>query len=103
MPGTRPGMGWSKLLHRCVGNRLRCNPEMFVEFLVRRAGAEAVHADEDTVGADEHVPTHAHRGLDADLDLRIADDGAADIVWLLQEQFEARHRDDAGGDALLGK
>ena len=38
-----------------------------------------MHADEDAVGADDRVPAHAHGGLDADLDARVADDGRAEV------------------------
>ena len=40
---------------------------MLVEVLVGRAGAEAGHADEGAVGADDGVPALPDRGLDADL------------------------------------
>src|SRR5665213_103291 len=77
--------------------------EMAIELLVGPAGAEAGHANEGAVGADDGVPSHPHGGLDADLDRRIADHRAAGLVRLCQEQFDARHRDDAGGDALFGQ
>ena len=76
---------------------------MLVEVLVRRAGAEAVHADEDAVRADHGVPAQAHGGLDRDLHRGVADDGLAPLVRLRQEELQRRHRDDARGDAALGQ
>jgi len=50
-----------------------------------------MHADENSVTADDRIPTLADRGLDADLDLGITDDPFAIGVILLEKQGHARH------------
>src|SRR6185437_741955 len=89
-----------KLAQCRVSHPFRRNAEMLVEFLVGRAGAERRHAYENTARANDGVPALPHGGFDADIDFGVADDGAARRVRLRGQQFEARHRDDARGDAL---
>ncbi len=72
---------------------------MFVEAFGGGAGAEAGHADEDAVLADEPVPALADAGLDGRADGSVADDGAAVGFRLSFEQLERGDRDHAGGDA----
>ena len=73
---------------------------MFEEFLSRAGGAEGIHAYEDAIGPDETVPAHANAGFDGNLDLRIPQDRCLVVVVLIFEEFEARNRNDARGDAL---
>src|SRR5262245_49033334 len=47
-------------------HRLGRDSKVLEEFVGRRAGAEAGHADEGAVGAKPAFPAHADRGLDAD-------------------------------------
>src|SRR3954465_2374455 len=91
----------AELAQRCFGDLLGRDAEVAVKILVRAAGAEARHADEQAVRADDRVPTLPHRGLDADIDPGITDHGAALRRRPRGEQFEARHRYDAPRDALL--
>ena len=72
---------------------------MLEDGFIGSAFAEAVHADEGPV-ADDRVPAEPHRRLDADLDLRRADDRAAIVLRLLEERRETRQRDDPGRDSL---
>src|ERR1700741_3235739 len=51
--------------------------EVLVELLVGTAGAEAGHADEGAVGADDGVPTLADAGFHRDIDPRLADEARA--------------------------
>ena len=57
----------AKLAQRRFGDLLGGDAEVLVEVLVGRAGAEAGHADEGAVGADDGVPALPDGGLDADL------------------------------------
>src|SRR5271168_5133383 len=88
----------AQLAERRLDHRLDGNAEMLVDGLIGSAFAEALHADEGAV-ADDGVPSEPHRGLDADLHLRTADDRAAIVFRLLEEGREAGHRHDPGGDA----
>src|SRR5690349_8182322 len=76
---------------------------MLVKVLVWRAGAERMHADEQAVAADNCIPPLPDCSLDADLDSGFADQAAAIGLVLLEEKLKARHRYDAGADALLGQ
>ena len=51
----------------CLGRGFGGDAEMRVELLDRAGGAEAGHADEDAVGADEVIPALADAGFDGDL------------------------------------
>ena len=73
---------------------------MRVDVLVFAARAEAVHADEATLGADDGVPTLAHAGLDGDPDRRFADDAPARGLITREEQLETWYRHDADRLAL---
>src|ERR1051325_11347413 len=74
LPGLRPATTEpQKSARRRRDDRVHRDTEMLVEVLGGRARAERRHADEPAVGADDRVPALAHRGLDADLDRRIAD------------------------------
>src|SRR4051794_7826397 len=75
-------------LQRSVNRGLGGNAKMLEQVLGRRAGAKTVHADEFAILSDHLVPAPAHRGLDRDLDLRIADDGALLGLILRQQQFQ---------------
>src|ERR1051325_6043416 len=74
-----------------VGHPLRRNAEMLVEFLIWRTGAEARHADENPVAADNGVPTLPHGGFDPDIHFGVADDGAPRRLGLCEEKLEAGH------------
>src|SRR3954471_19779304 len=69
-----------------VGDGFGGDPEVPVEVLVGRARPEALHADEDAIGADHGVPAEAHRRFDRDLDRRIANDPAADWFGLREQE-----------------
>src|ERR1700753_1913131 len=60
--------------------------EMLVDVLVRRGGAERVHADEDAARSDVTVPAFAHAGFDGDLYCRLADHGVTICCVLFLEQ-----------------
>ena len=60
-----------------LGHRFGGNAEMLVKILIRRAGAEAGHADKGAGGADDRVPALANTGFDGDVDLGIADQRCA--------------------------
>src|SRR5216684_7832751 len=94
---------FSKLGQRCFRNFFRRDPEMLEQVLGGRARAEGGHADEFAVGSDDGVPSLADRGLDADPDLGIADDGAPGRGRRGEKELEAGDRDDARRDAALGQ
>src|SRR3954452_25139547 len=75
--------------------------EVLVKVLVGRAGAKPMHADENSVRADDRIPAEAHGRLDRNLDRRIADDAGADFLGLSKEKVERRHRYNAYGEALF--
>src|SRR3954451_17606658 len=60
----RPDLGQGRVCRRdhAVGGQ----PELLVQDLVRRAGAEVVQSQTFPVIADKVAPTHAGRGLDRD-------------------------------------
>src|SRR4029077_8226907 len=104
MPGTRPDTAHlTQLLYRRCGNRFSGNPEFLVQFLVRRARAERIHSDEDSIGTDNGIPALTNCGFDTDPHLCVADDSAPVFLALRMEQFEAGHRDHACRNAALGK
>src|SRR5258708_26318125 len=49
-------------------------------------------SDENSIRSDHRIPAEPHRGLDRDLDRGCADDRAAPLFWLRQQQFERRYR-----------
>src|SRR5688572_27287874 len=73
------------LLHR-LDDGFGRQAEMAVEIFMRGAGAEAVHADEYAVEANETVPALADGGFDADADLLLAQNGAPVGLRLLEEK-----------------
>src|SRR3569832_558942 len=79
---------------------VRGDAETFVELLVRRAGPEALHADEDPVIADEALPAELHRRLDRDPDRGLADDLGLIGLGLGVEQLPAGGGDHAATDAF---
>src|SRR5262245_29061608 len=96
---------WShlpKLGKCCTGDRLCGNSKLFIQFLVRRACAERVHAYKDAISSNDNVPALPHGCFDADIEAGRADDGASVLVALLQEKLEAGDRDHPRSDAALG-
>src|SRR5580658_344839 len=76
---------------------------MLVKLFVRRAGAKAGHADENSVRADNRVPALADAGLDGDVDFGLADDRRALVVRQRQQKLKARYRDYACRDFARGE
>jgi hypothetical protein len=68
---------------------------MLVKFLIGARSTEAIHPDEDAVGADERIPTLSNAGFHGDFHLGTADDRGAVLFGLLFEELEAGHGDDA--------
>ena len=62
---------------------------MLVDLLVGSALAEGLHADEDTIRADDLVPTLPHARLDRNAHGRVADHGRAIGVILGEEKIHA--------------
>src|SRR4029078_10157473 len=56
-----------KLRQRRIGHRFSGNSKFLVQFLVRRARAERLHADKDSVGTANGIPALAYRGFHTDL------------------------------------
>src|SRR6478609_7789013 len=86
-----------------MSNRFSGNPEFLVQFLIRCTGAERIHSDERSIGADDGIPALANRGFHADFHPCVANDGAPIFLGLSQEQFEAGHRDYTRRNAALRK
>src|SRR5688572_26929523 len=82
-----------------LDNGRSCNAEMLVEFRGGCGGAEAAHADENTVGADISLPAEAAGGFDGDAQA-VAQHFAAIALRLLVEEFPAGQGDDGGADPL---
>src|SRR6185369_8728222 len=111
MAGTSPAMTgietWplvsstAELAQRRCGHLLGRDAEMAVKVLVGRAGAEAVHADEHAIRADDRVPALAHRGFDRDVNLGLTDHRAARCGIRGKQQLEARHRNHPRRNAAL--
>src|SRR5688572_28500986 len=80
-------------------DRRRGNAEMLVEFRRGRGGAEAAHADENTVRADISLPAEAASGFDGDAQ-PVAQHLAAIALRLLIEQLPAGQGDNGSADAL---
>src|SRR5262245_46458843 len=74
---------------------------MRIELLDRARCAEAAHADEDAVLADEAVPIAAHRGLDGNANLLGAEHLFPVSPTLLLEELHRGDRYDARRDAGL--
>ena len=91
------------LLRDGVGDGFGGDAEVGVDIFIGRAGAEALHADEQSVRANDRVPAEADRSFDGELDRSGADHALTHIKGLLQEQIQRRHRNDAGGDVAAGE
>src|SRR5215216_7969942 len=83
--------------------RFRRDAEMAIEVIWGCACAEAAHADEDTVAADDLIPALAHRGLYSDLHRSVTDDCAPRVCGSRQEQLEAGHRDHPGREPAFAQ
>src|SRR5882672_10120691 len=86
-PFSQQSQPSAEALQGSVNDGLGGNSEVLEKVLGGRAGTETVHAYEFTILADYGIPAPAHRGLDGDLDRRIADNGLPPVRRLRQQQF----------------
>src|SRR4029079_12463031 len=87
-PFSQQSQPSAQALQGSVNGGLGGNSEVLEKVLGGGAGTETVHAHEFTIRADHGIPAPAYRGLDGDLDRRVADDGLAPVCRLRQQQFE---------------
>ncbi len=84
------------------GDGFRRHPVVLLEYLPRRAFAEGVDAEGETVGADESAPRLGSPELDGDPSYAFGQDGLTVGYVLFEEGAEGGHRDDAGAQADQG-
>ena len=82
-----------------LDHRVRCDPELPVEFFVRRGCSEAVHADEPAIGPDPAVPSVPNPGLDGDSCKALAQDLPAIALALVSEKRKTWKGDNPRSEA----
>src|SRR5262245_31656467 len=88
-----------KQLQTGVDNALRFKAEFALQLLQRRGGAEGLHADDSSVGADISLPSQDRSLLDGDPRLHAYWQHPFSIrLRLVLEDVPGGHRDDTGAN-----